>query len=1031
MYVKAPERILIAAALVAAVLVGSSVAFRSRLPVSRSALRPIIQQASSSPYELSFTLRESTMTSAGIFNRAGHLIRTLWGNERLAAGHYDRPWDGNDDFGKPANAGPFTAKLLAHNVQITWNGVIGNSSSHMTGTEKLRGLGAFADVACTGPRVYLLRDYMENLEQVTSFAAADPTVFRSETSSFPSLNQFSAISMATDGERMYVGCTRSGIYRTNYNSFVFAYPLTDRSKPYTFSGVPPVKGYDAAENNDGQWIVTGTGNQCEVDNPTSLAVQKHGKLLAVAEIGEGRVVFFDKLTGQHEAIDPIPMMDVTCVRWSQDDSTLWVAASGDVQAYRWVNGAWSKGTTISNDQPVKAFAVNPNDGSLAILYGGTDQQLRAFSPHGKLIYAIGQKGGYASDPTVQPDKFMILDGSPKFTAMGGGVAFEPTGKLWIIDSGNQRAIRFNTDHAYDTQVRMVTGYSVTVDPKDTSRVFANGYLEFERDWNVPLRPGLDQGWKLVRNWGYGFVSFRLPARTTDGLTHVVTASNGKTYGVLEAASQPGRQIVELAATGLRPIGPFADTYLASDMSAWSFQSKMHAGQETMLRRPLSGFEGDNPRWGDARPYCSVPLGHGLPAYQGGRCPTGGMPLEPMADGSLVSSNTDTPGDTGTYFLGIVKKGANDYDIETARGEVGGPLPTDGGVPLDPGGSTRCIPSLGARSLGDYIAIFCNGEFYDQAQSNQILFYHRCGLPLGRFGDRNGGTNSTAASGRSGNFYGNAMVMAPDGSLRILHSDEWNHGGIHEVEVSHLDSVKVLDARFDNQGKASFGELVANGSSPVDPFANGKTTFDKWDRAQLGQEWTDPNDKFLLSNGVLKMNAKSYNDSFSSVLLRPEPDRGSRQTVQIPAQFFDDSKMFVGNAGRHGEWGLVSRYQPDGSRYYAFARYIRFDRASANVNGFFEVAMGLYKGKAQWGMAYDRCFFLPEPPGHGYSLAFSTVGSSPTTLQAVFTDTTARKVIVTLDQVCDESGLQRPGKIGIMGAYSNNEFGPYQLEQATH
>jgi hypothetical protein len=74
------------------------------------------------------------ISSAGIFNSSGTLVRTLWSGSlndpRLASP--TTVWDGTLDDGSVAPTGNYTIQFLTNNVQYTWEGVIGNSSPDHT-----------------------------------------------------------------------------------------------------------------------------------------------------------------------------------------------------------------------------------------------------------------------------------------------------------------------------------------------------------------------------------------------------------------------------------------------------------------------------------------------------------------------------------------------------------------------------------------------------------------------------------------------------------------------------------------------------------------------------------------------------------------------------------------------------------------------------------------------------------------------------------------------------------------------------------
>jgi len=68
--------------------------------------------AKTSPFRL--TLQQAApLTSAGVYAPNGRLVRQLWAMKPLPAGEHIGEWDGNDEFGRPAPAGPYTWRVVA------------------------------------------------------------------------------------------------------------------------------------------------------------------------------------------------------------------------------------------------------------------------------------------------------------------------------------------------------------------------------------------------------------------------------------------------------------------------------------------------------------------------------------------------------------------------------------------------------------------------------------------------------------------------------------------------------------------------------------------------------------------------------------------------------------------------------------------------------------------------------------------------------------------------------------------------------
>jgi flagellar hook assembly protein FlgD len=76
----------------------------------------------------SVQLSQSGLTTAGIFDSNGNLVRTLWALETFNAGNLNGSWDGLDDFGNPVASGSYKWKVLRNGALYNNVGVIGNTA---------------------------------------------------------------------------------------------------------------------------------------------------------------------------------------------------------------------------------------------------------------------------------------------------------------------------------------------------------------------------------------------------------------------------------------------------------------------------------------------------------------------------------------------------------------------------------------------------------------------------------------------------------------------------------------------------------------------------------------------------------------------------------------------------------------------------------------------------------------------------------------------------------------------------------------
>ncbi len=115
---------------------------------SNRALRPTLALTITNPsqgitnvagrLQFSFTLANNAITSAGVYTTSGKLLRTLWNNIRYQQGTNYAAWDGKDDSGNAVPSGTnYQIKLINHNVNYVWDGVVGNTSAPTTGNNIL------------------------------------------------------------------------------------------------------------------------------------------------------------------------------------------------------------------------------------------------------------------------------------------------------------------------------------------------------------------------------------------------------------------------------------------------------------------------------------------------------------------------------------------------------------------------------------------------------------------------------------------------------------------------------------------------------------------------------------------------------------------------------------------------------------------------------------------------------------------------------------------------------------------------------
>lgn len=731
----------------------------------------------------SVVLPEPAMTSAGVFDATGKLVRTLWSGRKQAAGTLSIDWDGRDDDGtRVTQPGGYTARVLAHDVQYVWEGVIGNTSADATGAHVHRAFGPINDMAidAQGNGFYVV-GYNEQQYAIHQFRISDPQR-QTKLAHDDYLRVFRYA--ATDGTLVYLANAPT---QKTAEAFVIALQVSD-GKEYRFA--------------NGRLVMPGNlwGNRWESvldyessgsSAPSGLAVQRRGASLFVAHAAANEIRVFDKRSGQPQ--EKISLPGATDLDVAPDDS-FWALSRADdkptVSRYRLRDGKWIQTTRISAGlaNPV-AIGVSPVDGTLLVADAGSEQ-LKAFDDSGAPLWTLGQESGYSRGAAaVTRDRFWLSSG-PTY------VAFEPDGSFWFGDPGNLRNLHFSAKREYLDQIMYLpASYLVAVDGRDPTRVFRH-FMEFKVDYSRPLRTS----WELVGNWAAG-LDKKYFGDFLAGLRSVVTLRNGRTYAVVHRYDLNSDEVAELTKQGLRPTGVRLDigARLYDDGSLRSHVIRL--GSLKVFNRVLESFDAEgNPRWGSPTLLASVSgLGDSDPYYHS--VPSVSIVNDaryPVTSSGVVVSFT--PGKSGGFHLGGIRVNGTEWlwraspsgnwDLDS-KGEI---VSHDGRYELGRGVN---YPGNIVSSAGPHIVYGYHGEAWNGGQANQWMHYLDNGLFVGQFGRPvyPGANRAEAVAERAGNTFSSQLVTV-NGRVYLWHNDESVHGGINRWRIDGADRIKILQASID-------------------------------------------------------------------------------------------------------------------------------------------------------------------------------------------------------------------------------------------
>ncbi len=370
--------------------------------------------------QFTFSLDGPFDTSAGVYDEWGGLVRTLTRGERLQAGTHTLTWDNRDDRGNDmgaygsyedenGNLVPYTyrLKLLKHNINHVWEGVIGNTSASFNGLEVYRSFTPPQSLTLSGDHLYFAVGYNEGQMGGHGFRLADPQrnvqplTWRWDRAN--GVDPFISLGMvAADGDKLYWANTGRGYISTK--SFVLVSDLGTRNYSSFSAGHPVCLTYRNAATGqcyEGQNYLSVIDEESEsAFAPTGLAVQANGHLLAVAHGRQGQVKLFDKVSGEllktfaiptnnRPLDDPLNQLAMAL------NGDLWVIHDTVVMRYTNLAVEPTLAFKVMGLSKPLAVAVHPNDNDMVLVAdGGESQQVKAFTRNGGPLWAYGRLGGY-------------------------------------------------------------------------------------------------------------------------------------------------------------------------------------------------------------------------------------------------------------------------------------------------------------------------------------------------------------------------------------------------------------------------------------------------------------------------------------------------------------------------------------------------------------------------------------------------------------------------------------------------------------
>lgn len=447
--------------------------------------------------------------SAGVYNDAGRLVRTLFAGKDTVAGPQEIGWDGEVDGGQAATPGKYQVRALVNSglqAQYVMSPASEGNPPHPS-PNALSGWGGgmapVVDIAADSVALYPVWGFEEAVGSLIRIDEAGIMRWRQR---MPLATSGINSAVATNGKYVYVAVDistrskndpRTGIWRVRCEDGVYVPFPHEESDPLAFY-------------LDGIVLPDNEMRQPNHLSPV-LGMAADSKVLYAASYYQNKVVAYDAETGKRLRDYDVAQPKGICL---DGKGYLLVVSGGDILRLDAKSGKTSKIVATGLAEPWHV-AVD-KAGKILVTDRGSSQQIKRFDRKGKLLDLYGKAGGRENNGKYESDKLL----------KPAGITVSPAGKIYFTEHCEPRIMMRLSDKMQYEHLWVGPWYSsgsVTVDPNKPTDFYLMGLTD-----GAMLRHTIDYATKTSRPdavWEYS----NFPVKDVAACLSRVINYQGQTY----------------------------------------------------------------------------------------------------------------------------------------------------------------------------------------------------------------------------------------------------------------------------------------------------------------------------------------------------------------------------------------------------------------------------------------------------------------------------------------------------------------------